>query len=130
MEEVYAAAELVPGVYTTGELGEAIKEQSLVVSTGAGLVVITGCAHPGVASIIQKVKAAFPGENIHLVMGGFHLKSASKPQVISIIHSLKQMGVARAAPSHCSGDGARQLFKEQYGDDYIDSGAGKVISLP
>ncbi len=128
-EEIYANRQLLPGIYTTGELGNEIKEQSLVLETGTGLVIITGCAHPGIVEITKTVKAAFPGKDIRLVMGGFHLKAASDARNMSIISSLKQMGVAKAAPSHCSGDKTRRLFKEHYGSNYIESGAGKIIEL-
>jgi len=129
VEEVSAAGELFPGVYTTGELGVKIKEQSLVVSTGEGLVVITGCAHPGIVEIIQKAKAILPGEKICLVMGGFHLLDSSRNNIMSVIDSFRRLGVSKAAPSHCSGDETRSLFRERYGDSYINSGAGKKISL-
>jgi len=129
LEEVSANRELLPGVYTTGELGKTIKEQSLIVETDAGLVVITGCAHPGIVEIVKNVKLDFPGKNIHLAMGGFHLKANTEAQNMSIIDSLQQMGVVNIAPSHCSGDKTRRLFKKQYGSNYIDSGAGKIIDL-
>jgi 7,8-dihydropterin-6-yl-methyl-4-(beta-D-ribofuranosyl)aminobenzene 5'-phosphate synthase len=46
VKEADAAQEIFTGVYTTGELGTWIKEQSLILTTGKGLVIITGCAHP------------------------------------------------------------------------------------
>jgi 7,8-dihydropterin-6-yl-methyl-4-(beta-D-ribofuranosyl)aminobenzene 5'-phosphate synthase len=48
--EVHEPMEIAEGIYTTGELGIGIIEQSLVLVTGRGLVVITGCAHPHVLS--------------------------------------------------------------------------------
>ena len=129
VEEVYEAKELLPGVYTTGELDKGIKEQSLVVKSGEGLVIITGCAHPGVVEIIQKAKAMLPGEKVYLVTGGFHLRDLSRGNNMSVIDAFRRLGVAKAAPSHCSGDETRRLFKEQYGDSYINSGAGKIITL-
>ncbi|MBN2354472.1 MBL fold metallo-hydrolase, partial [candidate division KSB1 bacterium] len=41
-------------VFTTGEMGDEIKEQSLLIKTAKGLVVITGCSHPGVADIAKR----------------------------------------------------------------------------
>jgi len=47
-------------VYTTGELGSWPKEQSLVIDTPRGLVIITGCAHPGVARIVAAMIILLP----------------------------------------------------------------------
>jgi len=33
------------------------------------------------------------------------------------------------APSHCSGDYTRKRFKEVYGPDYIEGGAGLVLQF-
>ena len=44
--------EFIDGVYLTGEMGGDIKEQSLILRTGGGLVVITGCSHPGIVEIL------------------------------------------------------------------------------
>ena len=53
-------------------MGLSIKEQALIVDTGKGLIVITGCAHPNVADMAEQAQA-YPGKNIYMQMGGFHL---------------------------------------------------------
>ena len=130
VEEIYEAKELMPGVYSTGELGDGIKEQSLIITTSQGLAVITGCAHPGVVNIIQRAKEVAPDGKVYLVVGGFHLGGASSPELESIINSFQQLDVEKVAPCHCSGDQTRQLFKQRYGTNYIESGVGKIIPLP
>jgi 7,8-dihydropterin-6-yl-methyl-4-(beta-D-ribofuranosyl)aminobenzene 5'-phosphate synthase len=126
--EVSTAKELLTDVYTTGELGGGIIEQSLVLKTGRGLVVMTGCAHPGIVEIIPKAKEFVPGNRVYLAIGGFHLSRASSTQIESIISSFIRLGVDKAAPCHCSGDGARRLFEKGYSDDYIEVGVCKRIS--
>jgi 7,8-dihydropterin-6-yl-methyl-4-(beta-D-ribofuranosyl)aminobenzene 5'-phosphate synthase len=130
VEEVSEAQELLTGVYTTGELGNGIKEQSLIVTTSQGLVVITGCAHPGVVNIVRKARDMLAEKPVYLVIGGFHLSGAATTQIESIIEGFRQLGVRKVAPCHCSGDETRRLFRGEYGEDYIDSGAGKIITLP
>ena len=98
------AIKISDSIYTTGEMGTWIKEQSLVLDTKKGLVVITGCAHPGIVNIVEKAKQILPDKNIYLVMGGFHLSSASDSKIKSIIKDFKNIGVQKVAPSHCSGD--------------------------
>ncbi len=48
-ETVSGPQQLMDSLYSTGEMGWAIKEQALIVETRQGLIVITGCAHPNVA---------------------------------------------------------------------------------
>ncbi len=125
--------QLLPGFYSTGFLEcpvglETLVEQALVVETAEGWVVVTGCAHPGVVQLTQRATEAI-GNNVELVMGGFHLVDSSRGRVEAIIDSLRQLGVQRAAPSHCSGDRTCEIFAEAFGDKYIDSGVGAVITL-
>jgi len=128
-QDVTGSMKICDNVYTTGEMGTSIKEQSLVLNTKEGLVVITGCAHPGVVNIAEKARQILPDKSIYLVMGGFHLSGASDSQLKTIIKGLRDLGVQRVAPSHCSGDRCRELFRQEYGEDYIEGGAGKIIAL-
>ena len=123
VEEVHEAREILEGIYTSGELDGGIKEQSLIINTEEGLVVITGCAHPGVVNIVHKAKEMVKGE-LYLVLGGFHFPPASAVQ------QFKGLGVKNAAPCHCSGDESRRLFKEHYASNYIECGAGAKIVIP
>jgi hypothetical protein len=45
--EVSNGTKISKGVATTGELNRGIKEQAVLLNTQKGLIVITGCAHPG-----------------------------------------------------------------------------------
>jgi 7,8-dihydropterin-6-yl-methyl-4-(beta-D-ribofuranosyl)aminobenzene 5'-phosphate synthase len=128
LEEVDKAGELFDGVFTTGELDGGIREQSLVLSTPRGLVVITGCAHPGIVNIARKA-GDITGQKIYLAVGGFHLGGASPSQISYIAESLLQLGVEKVAPCHCSGEAARRLFSDYFGADYIDCGVGKEIVI-
>jgi 7,8-dihydropterin-6-yl-methyl-4-(beta-D-ribofuranosyl)aminobenzene 5'-phosphate synthase len=115
-------------VYTTGELGSWIKEQSLVIDTPKGLVIITGCAHPGVVQIVSQTKHWLQKE-VYLLMGGFHLGGQPLEELQRISEELKKLGVKKVAPSHCTGEAARKLFRERWGQNFIESGVGAVIEL-
>jgi 7,8-dihydropterin-6-yl-methyl-4-(beta-D-ribofuranosyl)aminobenzene 5'-phosphate synthase len=130
VQEISEATELCSGVYTTGELGDSIKEQSLIVTGDEGLIIITGCAHPGVVNIIRRAKDIVPDREIYLVLGGFHMSGASLEQIESVIREFGQLSVEKVAPCHCSGDETRRLFKKQYAENYIESGVGKRLPLP
>lgn len=128
VKEFKYADKIGKGLYTTGEMGIGIIEQSLIIDTSKGLIVITGCAHPGILEIIKRARELLDKE-IYLALGGFHLNWASQEDLEKIIDSFKQLGVRKVAPCHCSGDLCRTMFQEAYGEDFIETGAGKVIEI-
>lgn len=127
--EVKKAREILPGFFTTGEMEGILPEQAALLKTSAGTVVITGCAHPGIVSIVETAKKILPKDDIALVMGGFHLLDDSDDDILQMIKRFKDSGVRYAAASHCSGERARNLFAREYGDHFIYLGAGSEIIL-
>ena len=120
--------EICNDVYLTGEMGDQIKEQSLILDTPKGLVIITGCAHQGIVSILKKAKAIL-NKDIYLVFGGFHLMGHSDEQMNEIIQEFKNLGVKKCGATHCTGDKAFAMFKQAYGENYEQMGVGKVIEI-
>jgi 7,8-dihydropterin-6-yl-methyl-4-(beta-D-ribofuranosyl)aminobenzene 5'-phosphate synthase len=114
--------------YLTGEMGNRIPEQAMILESDSGLVVITGCSHPGIVEILKQVKT-LKEEEIYLVVGGFHLMNHSDSEVKQIIEVFKQLGVKKAAPTHCTGDRAIDLFREAYGNRFLWAGTGKVFNI-
>ena len=126
--EVHEPVQICGHVYSTGELGDLIREQSLVIETARGLVVITGCAHPGVVNVVREAKDLLGGD-VHLVLGGFHLCWMNLLQVRGIVEGVKEEGVEQVAPCHCSGDLARSTFEKVYGENFILVGVGSRLEV-
>ena len=126
--DVHKPIKICKDVYSTGELGRFIKEESLIIKTSKGLIVITGCAHPGVVNIVKRAKEMLKSD-VYLVLGGFHLCWMSLSKVKKIINGVKKEGVKKVAPCHCSGDIARKQFEKAYGKNFILVGAGKTITI-
>jgi len=114
--------EIDTNVYSTGALGRFIKEQALAVKSLRGLIVITGCAHPGVVNIVKKAQEI--EKTIYIVLGGFHLGDGR-----AVIKEFKALGVKKVAPCHCTGDLAIGQFREEYKDNFIANGVGKIIEI-
>ena len=127
IREVHGPATICENVTSTGELGTLEKEQSLIVQTEQGIVVVTGCAHPGIVEIIKKAENLMHDDEVLLTMGGFHLRNDSRAELKKITAALKQLGVKHVGPCHCSGDLARQIFEEEYREYFINVGVGKRI---
>ncbi|NIM16505.1 MAG: MBL fold metallo-hydrolase [Candidatus Aminicenantes bacterium] len=120
--------EICKGAWSTGEIQGPFNEQSLIVDTAKGLVVITGCAHPNIAKIVEKSKT-LRNKKIYMVFGGFHLMRKSDVQVKEIIKKFKELGVQKVGATHCTGDKAIQLFKDAYGKNYVPMGVGRIIKI-
>ncbi|MBU4312229.1 MAG: MBL fold metallo-hydrolase [Candidatus Omnitrophica bacterium] len=131
--EVDKFTKITDDIYTTGEiLGRYIlrplPEQVLAVKTQKGIVVLTGCAHPGIIKIIEKIKENLP-ERIYLVLGGFHLMEKDEPAVKEIISRFRQLGIQRAGPTHCTGERAIELFRDEYTSNFMPIKVGRVIEV-
>jgi len=128
--EVQNPLEIAPGIWSTGELqGEqGPPEQALILGGDQGGVVITGCAHPGVVTIVERAREIIGG-NIHAVFGGFHHLGFSDATIRSVLTELQNSGVRRLGPSHCSGDETRRIFAELLADAYLDVHLGSEFRL-
>ncbi|MEW6619118.1 MAG: MBL fold metallo-hydrolase [bacterium] len=138
----FAGAELIEAsrftqiaedIYTTGEIAgtyndKYMAEQALIVKSQRGLTILTGCAHPGIIKILEKVKENL-AEDIYLVMGGFHLIEADERVVDLIIDRFCQLEIASVAPTHCSGEETKALFKKEYQNDFIPVKTGMAIEV-
>lgn len=119
---------LFPGAMLTGDLGEAILEQALVLDTPRGSFVLTGCAHPGIVPMIEKIKEIRKAD-LAAVLGGFHLYRTAPLDVAKIIARFEELGVKRVGASHCTGEAAIEMFRKSYGPGFIELGVGRRIDL-
>ncbi|MFP4005687.1 MAG: MBL fold metallo-hydrolase [Candidatus Hadarchaeia archaeon] len=106
--------EIMKGVWSTGELENKIEEQSLVLETSKGLVVVVGCSHPGVPKILS-VSSKFG--DLYGIIGGLH--GFDQYEVLE--------GLGLIVATHCTenDDKIEELFQESY----VEGGAGLEISL-
>jgi 7,8-dihydropterin-6-yl-methyl-4-(beta-D-ribofuranosyl)aminobenzene 5'-phosphate synthase len=114
LQEISGAVKLADGAYTTGELGKDIKEQSLIVSSDRGNIIIIGCSHPGLGVIINEAQQF---GNVYGVIGGFH--GFDKYDVLE--------GIRMIVPCHCTQH--KKEIKELYPDTCEIGYAGKIITI-
>lgn len=115
------------GIMTTGPLDQITPEQSLIILTDAGAVLITGCAHYGIHGIVEKA-SELVDMPILLVMGGFHLGLESEESLDELAVQLDGL-TEFIAPCHCSGELAHERFRRRFGDRCLDIGTGSVITI-
>jgi len=121
--EISAPRKISDFVYTTGELYGPPEEQSLIIDSKKGLIVITGCAHPGIVNIVKRAKELMKRDKVYLVLGGFHHPP------LSCVKEFRKLQVEKVAPSHCTGDLVREVFRKEYRENFIEYGVGKIVKI-
>lgn len=104
-------------------------EQSLVLETGAGLVVLSSCSHGGVMNILREVETAFPGKPIRALIGGFHLYETPEAEIDALAEKLKNAGVETVVTGHCTGQAAYDRMKPILGDALTQMHTGMEIAF-
>lgn len=147
VEYLTEAKEVLPGVTiipTTSKLmGTFIKyppfdenpqfigmpELSVSFTTEKGEIIISGCSHSTIETIVQETKKVRKGK-IHLVVGGFHLIPYKREYIEGLAKRMKEeYEVESVAPAHCTGHLGFSIFQKAYGDKCRFFGLGERISL-
>ncbi len=105
-----------------------LDDQSVCIKTSLGIVVITGCCHSGIINTLDYVSQLFD-ENIHMVIGGLHLNSASDQRVKHTIESFRKHNVKKIIPCHCTGIDVVNRLKRELGSLVTPGFAGMEIDL-
>lgn len=105
-----------------------LPEQFLVVPGDELVLILCGCAHPGVARIVEIATHRIPDRK-YLLLGGLHLTGAPDDALVELIRKLRKANVVKVAPAHCSGQEAREAFGKAYKENFIDACAGVVVEF-
>ena len=127
--KVHETTVIASGIAIIGELYGPPWEQALAIYVeNKGLIILTGCSHPGVENIVEKATKEL---NIkpYLVIGGFHLAGASESRIRNTISKLLALGVKKICPIHCSGDKIREILANNYPEVYGDGHVGLVLKI-
>jgi len=124
--------EIAPGVWTIAAVSDApgtreLRELSLAIRTDQGLVLVVGCSHPGIASIVDAAAKIDP--QIHLVIGGFHFVNADDTAIAGLVGALKAHDIQYIAPGHCTGEPTFAALLKAFGDRYLYAGVGAVLDF-
>ena len=89
------------------------EDQSLVLNTAKGLVVITGCGHAGIINILTFGRSEFPDAPVEAIIGGLHLFPASDEQLNWTADKMKDFKVKNVIGAHCTGIEAVYRIRER-----------------
>lgn len=119
---------ILPGVCSLGPMADGIAEQAMVVHTPRGLVVLTGCAHPGLTAVVERARDLM-GAEILLVAGGFHLRRTEPARAEAVARRLAELGVRHVGPCHCTGAEATAALETVFGARCHRLGVGARLAL-
>lgn len=103
-------------------------DQSLVLDTKEGLMIILGCSHAGVINILEYVQQNFVQE-IHTIIGGMHLVNASRDRIEWTIEQLQEIDFNQLIPLHCTGKRAVRAMQSAFGERVKIKSVGNRIKL-
>lgn len=104
-------------------------DQSLILDTEKGLILILGCAHSGMINIIYHVMEKTGKDKFHAILGGTHLDFLSSDQLEESIKALKRIDIEKIGVSHCTGMQAAFRLHQEFGDRFFHGCVGSVLEV-
>jgi len=139
--------EVVPGLWTTGEVPSETLETPMELREGAqiltkiegewrpdsladdqslwmdldgfGAVVASGCAHSGIVNILNHVKGLGGFDDIGCYVGGTHLSGRNDDYLDSVLEELRGFGFKLFSPCHCTGFKATSRLWKEFPEAFV-----------
>lgn len=142
--------QIVPGLWLTGEVprrtdyergdenqtvkseggylkDDLLDDQSVVVETDKGLLVILGCCHSGIINTLSYIVEKMGQRHLHAVIGGTHLGPVSDEQRDKSLDALRAFDIERIGVSHCTGLKTASRLAAAFGDRFFFCNVGTVV---
>lgn len=100
-------------------------DQAIVINIEhKGLVVLSGCAHSGILNAVNYAREISGVEQVHAVLGGFHLAPAKDAEIERTIDEIIKLAPTMVVPSHCTGFKAIARFASRMPDQFVQGVVG------
>lgn len=114
------------GVMSTGRVPNRLSEHSLMVNVkNKGLIVLTGCSHPGIINTLTYAQKVSGIRKIYAVIGGFHISGLKEG--LRVGRFLQRLDVKLVSPCHCTSKDAKRGIARIMGERYAENGSGKTM---
>lgn len=143
--------EIAPGIFLTGEvprvtpfetgdqglycdctgqeLDSTPDDQSLILESERGLVLVLGCCHSGLVNTLVHVAFMTGRRDVYAVIGGTHLGFCSQEQLEQTIAALKRLGIGKLAAGHCTGFAASARLSREFPQEFQNAMVGYTLEV-
>ncbi|MGZ3568682.1 MAG: MBL fold metallo-hydrolase [Thermodesulfobacteriota bacterium] len=104
-------------------------DQSLILDSERGLILILGCAHSGMINIINYVTERTGKDKFYAILGGTHLDFLTPEQLEESIQTLKKMKIQKIGACHCTGMRAAFRLQQEFGDRFFYGHVGSSLDV-
>jgi 7,8-dihydropterin-6-yl-methyl-4-(beta-D-ribofuranosyl)aminobenzene 5'-phosphate synthase len=104
-------------------------DQSLVLESQKGLVIILGCCHAGLINTLEHVASLTGRRDVYAVIGGTHLGFCGREQLEKTVATLSEWGVKKLAVSHCTGFAASTLLARELPKEFHLAQVGYTLEI-
>lgn len=121
-----------PGIYcdcSGQELDATPDDQSLVLETAQGLVVVLGCCHAGLVNTLEHIACRTGRRDFYAVIGGTHLGFCSREQFERTVAAIRNMGIRKLAVSHCTGFAAAARLARELPQEFQNAMVGYSLTV-
>src|SRR5205823_4846771 len=131
---VDSVTEVAPGVSIFPTVSQKpgtleLRELSLALRTPSGLILLVGCSHPGIETIVDASTRV--ADHVYLILGGLHLVITPDAEIERVATALHDhWHVDRIGPGHCTGEPAFATLQRVFAAQYVYAGLGSTIDMP
>jgi 7,8-dihydropterin-6-yl-methyl-4-(beta-D-ribofuranosyl)aminobenzene 5'-phosphate synthase len=106
-----------------------LDDQSLILNTERGMLLILGCAHSGVINILNHVINKTGKDKFYAIVGGTHLDFLAPEQLEESIKALSKIHFERIGASHCTGMRGASRLHQEFGDRFFYGNVGSTLDI-
>jgi 7,8-dihydropterin-6-yl-methyl-4-(beta-D-ribofuranosyl)aminobenzene 5'-phosphate synthase len=104
-------------------------DQSLVIRTDKGLVLILGCCHTGIVNTLEFAREQTGVTEFFAVIGGMHLGFCGEGQLEETVKALRRFSIRKLVGSHCTGFTAAARLAREFPGSFQPGQVGYSLEL-
>jgi 7,8-dihydropterin-6-yl-methyl-4-(beta-D-ribofuranosyl)aminobenzene 5'-phosphate synthase len=104
-------------------------DQSLILDTEKGLILVLGCAHSGMINIVNYVIDKTGKDNFYAILGGTHLDFLTREQLEESIKALRKVKIEKIGVCHCTGMRAASRLHQEFEDRFFYGHVGSGLEI-